>query len=70
MSENVIKLVTDIGSGIHLEPDKVMQNAMGRLSEVVLIGIENGELVVFSSEGCERALWLVERAKRDALLGA
>lgn len=71
MSAEILKLVTNgIGSGVHIEPDRILENAKGRLSEVVVIGAENGEIVCFSSEGVERALWLVERAKRDLLLGS
>lgn len=69
MIDDVIRAFpdTDIGSGIHLDPDKLLEHWKGKLSEVVIIGNRNGEPVIVGSEGVERSLWLIEKAKAELL---
>jgi hypothetical protein len=65
MNENVVPLrVVEIGEGVHLQPDKVLSAALGKLDEVVVIGLtEDGEPFIASSEGVAKALWLIEKCK-------
>lgn len=56
-----------IGSGVQLEPDQMLENGKGRFEEVVVLGNEGGKLVIISSVGVERALWIIEKAKADLL---
>ena len=59
-----------IGSGIKLEPDKVLAEAKGELTEAVVIGFDqDGEIYLASSEGPGDCLWLIEVAKSFLLNG-
>jgi hypothetical protein len=69
MADNVTPIRPGpIGSGIHLEPDQVLEAWKGKLKEVVVIGNMDGSPFMASSEGVERTLWLIEKAKIDVLL--
>ena len=65
MSENVVTLrLVEIGEGVHLPPDKVLSAALGKLDEVVVIGLtEDGEPYIAGSEGVAKSLWLMEKCK-------
>jgi hypothetical protein len=53
-----------IGDGLRVEPDDVLDAARGKLPVVVVCGLDrNGELYLASSDGAEKAYFLMERAK-------
>lgn len=66
---NVTKLhLVEVGESFEVSPDQILENWKGKLSKLVLIGIEDGEIMCASSHGVFEALWLVEKAKRDILI--
>lgn len=56
-----------IGSGIHIEPDQVLEMAKGKFTQVIVVGMENGELVISGSDGQEMALWMLFKAQIDLI---
>lgn len=68
MADNVTPLRPEfIGSGTKLDPDTLLEKWKGKLAEVVIIGNQDGEPVIICSEGVERALWMIEKAKAELL---
>lgn len=68
MGEVVNMKAQMIGSGVHVSPDQIMSHQIGKLTEIVLIDVNlDGEVIIAGSEGVERALWLLESAKKDML---
>lgn len=54
-----------VGEGFRVEPDQVLNQALGLNDEVVLVGIgKDGALTVASSGGAEEAMILLDLAKR------
>ena len=65
MSDNVIKLVPDtVGGDYLIPPDQVLQQAVGRLTDVVVIGEdEDGEIYIAASRNQGVANLLIDMAK-------
>ena len=65
MSAEVIPLKLDmVGEGAKVPPDSVLEGAKGRLTHVVVIGLdENGFLQLFGSDGAAQTNFLLDRAK-------
>jgi hypothetical protein len=53
-----------VGESFRIEPDQVLDAAKDKMATVVVLGLDrNGELYLASSDGAERAYFLMERAK-------
>lgn len=66
---NVVKLkLVAVSDNFLVAPDEVLEHQKGKLQEVLLIGVQDGELIVACSHGQEHALWLTERAKKEYLV--
>lgn len=67
--EKVVPLrVVEIGAGVKIGCDQILEKYKGRLTEIVVIGVRDGQIMCASSEGSDRALWLVEKAKKEILV--
>lgn len=62
-------VILDCPTTLHIPPDRVLESAVGKLSEVVLIGYEeNGDWYFASSfEKMAEVLLALERAKMDLM---
>lgn len=50
---------------VHLDPDEVIEGAIGKLQQVVILGISNeGDVWVASSVGVPSTFFLMEMAKK------
>ena len=61
---------TNIGgmTKLDLPEDQVLEQAMGKLDGVVLMGWDDGELYFASSlADCTKVLWLIEKSKLQLL---
>ena len=67
MADNVHKLeVVTVGPGYVIPPDTILGNNVGKLDELVLIGIDkDGDLVICGSHDNLRTLWRIVQAQRD-----
>jgi hypothetical protein len=65
MSADVVPLRPGyVGDQFRIEPDEVLRAAEDKMATVVVLGLDrNGELYLASSDGAERAYFLMERAK-------
>jgi hypothetical protein len=72
MSAEIVELNPPVlGRFAKVEPDKILAEAAGQLTEVVVIGYaKDGAMYAASSEGPGDALWLLEAAKLYLLNGA
>lgn len=53
-----------VGDGFKVSPDDILNCAKGKLTNLVLVGIqEDGELYIAGSEGAPQSCFLMERAK-------
>jgi hypothetical protein len=70
MAEPTKLVLASVGEDYVVAPDAILQAHKGRLSHVVIIGIDEktGELVLAASHGPNYSLWLVEKAKKDFLV--
>ena len=59
----------DVVTLVDIEPDQVLNGAMGKLDHVIIIGVEdNGEKYFASSSGDQAEnLWLIEKFKQFLL---
>lgn len=70
---NVIRLKVNVNKNIDLDPDKVLQSAIGELDKVIVIGWmkeddEDGELYVAASSGdAAHSLLLLKLCERMLL---
>lgn len=69
MSDNVIMFTGQ--SYLDLNPDMVLEEAKGELSEVIVLGFtkDGGEYLSGSHASGPNALWLLERLKLHLLSG-
>lgn len=69
MTDNVIRLVPkQIGEGVVLSSDAVLDGARGKLSEAVVIGVEgNGDLYLASTHSLRDVIYMLELAKMALL---
>lgn len=65
MSAEIVELRPGlVGEGARIEPDDVLDGAKDKLAIAVVVGLDrDGELFLASSDGAERAYFLMERAK-------
>lgn len=64
MSENVIRLVTDLGDGAVIDADQVLENNKGEFDQIVLVGRRpDGALAVAGTHGAGDSVLLLEWGK-------
>ena len=54
---------------VDLPPDKVLSAALGRLTEVIIIGVDDAGAFYFaaSTSDLERVLWQIKKAERETV---
>ena len=63
--DNVVTLNTEIGEGVALPADRVLEAAVGELDTVIVIGTaKDGSLYVASSEGAADSFATIALAQR------
>lgn len=62
---NIVRLVTgDVGAGVEVAADAVLNGAKGLLREAVVMGLTpDGEVYLASTHGPAETLWALERAR-------
>lgn len=64
MSADIVRLVqTQVGNGVTLDADKVLEENKGIFTELVICGFdEEGELAVCGTHGIRDTAWILQNA--------
>lgn len=61
---NVLHLVQSAGDGIHIDADQILEENKSVWVSMVIAGFnEEGDLICAGTDGHERSIYLLERAK-------